>query len=107
MTELNDGKPRKVKNVRANLFLLEEDTTAFGPYEGGGIVKQVKEPKVLNFKTLKEALVSPGEFLLSDFAKFERPHCCTSPSKPWRPSALALAASRPPTAPQTRRNSCP
>lgn len=73
MTELNDGKPRKVKNVRANLFLLEEDTSGFGAYEGGGIVTQVKPPKVLNFKTLQEALNAPGEFLLSDFAKFERP----------------------------------
>lgn len=73
MTELNDGKPRKVKNARPYSFLLEEDTSNFGAYEKGGIVTQVKQPKVLNFKSLSEALQNPGEFLLSDFSKFDRP----------------------------------
>ncbi|KAI4305340.1 hypothetical protein L6164_028712 [Bauhinia variegata] len=73
MTELNDGKPRKVKNARAYSFTLEEDTTKFGTYEKGGIVTQVKQPKVLNFKPLREALNDPGDFLLSDFSKFDRP----------------------------------
>ncbi|OVA02008.1 hypothetical protein BVC80_1467g11 [Macleaya cordata] len=39
----------------------------------GGIVTPVKQPKVLNFKSLKEALKDPGDFLLSDFSKFDRP----------------------------------
>lgn len=73
MTELNDGKPRKVKNARPYSFLLEEDTSNFGAYEKGGIVTQVKQPKVINFKSLSEALQNPGEFLLSDFSKFDRP----------------------------------
>ncbi|KAK1412745.1 hypothetical protein QVD17_34235 [Tagetes erecta] len=73
MTELNDGKPRKVKSCRPYSFFLEEDTTNFGTYVKGGIVTQVKQPKVLNFKPLKKALGSPGEFLLSDFSKFDRP----------------------------------
>lgn len=73
MEQLNDGTPRRVKNARPNSFQLEEDTTSFGRYEKGGIVTQVKQPKVLNFKPLKQALNSPGEFLLSDFAKFDRP----------------------------------
>lgn len=73
MTELNDGKPRKVKNARPYSFTLDEDTTSFGPYEKGGIVTQVKQPKVLNFKPLREALKDPGDFLLSDFSKFDRP----------------------------------
>lgn len=42
MTELNDGKPRKIKNTRAHSFTLEEDTANFGTYERGGIVTQVK-----------------------------------------------------------------
>ena len=45
----------------------------FGAYEKGGIFTQVKQPKVLNFKWLIEALQNPGEFLLSDFSKFDRP----------------------------------
>ncbi|KAK1437031.1 hypothetical protein QVD17_02816 [Tagetes erecta] len=73
MAELNDGKPRKVKNCRPYSFFLEEDTTSFGTYVKGGIVTQVKQSKVLNFKPLKEALKTPGEFLLSDFSKFDRP----------------------------------
>ncbi|XP_071935768.1 ubiquitin-activating enzyme E1 1-like isoform X2 [Coffea arabica] len=73
MTELNDGKPRKIKNTRPYSFILEEDTANFGPYERGGIVTQVKQPKILNFKPLREALKDPGDFLLSDFSKFDRP----------------------------------
>lgn len=73
MTELNDGKPRKVLATRPYSFTLDEDTTNFGAYERGGIVTQVKQPKVLNFKPLREALEDPGDFLLSDFSKFDRP----------------------------------
>ncbi|XP_074264485.1 ubiquitin-activating enzyme E1 1-like [Silene latifolia] len=73
MTELNDGKPRKVKTARPYSFTLDEDTTNFKPYEKGGIVTQVKQPKVLNFKSLRESLTDPGDFLLSDFSKFDRP----------------------------------
>ncbi|QCE00933.1 ubiquitin-activating enzyme E1 [Vigna unguiculata] len=73
MKELNDGKPRRIKNARAYSFTLEEDTTNYGRYEKGGIVTQVKQPKVLNFKPLREALNDPGDFLLSDFSKFDRP----------------------------------
>ncbi|XP_072996914.1 ubiquitin-activating enzyme E1 2-like isoform X1 [Typha latifolia] len=73
MSELNDGKPRKVKNARPYSFTLEEDTTNFGTYEKGGIVTQVKQPKILQFKPLRESLKDPGDFLLSDFSKFDRP----------------------------------
>ncbi|XP_022755548.1 ubiquitin-activating enzyme E1 1-like isoform X1 [Durio zibethinus] len=73
MTELNDGKPRKIKSARPYSFTLEEDTTNFGTYMKGGIVTQVKQSKVLNFKQLREAIKDPGDFLLSDFSKFDRP----------------------------------
>jgi ubiquitin-activating enzyme E1 len=73
MTELNDGKPRKVKSARPYSFTIEADTTDYGAYQRGGIVTQVKQPEVLNFKTLREALKDPGDFLLSDFSKFDRP----------------------------------
>ena len=32
----------------------------------------MKESKVLDFKSLSDAMAEPGEFLLSDFSKFER-----------------------------------
>ncbi|KAJ7533056.1 hypothetical protein O6H91_13G031200 [Diphasiastrum complanatum] len=73
MTELNDGKPRQIKSTRPYSFVLEEDTTSFSSYEKGGIVTQVKQAEILQFKPLKEALRSPGALLLSDFAKFDRP----------------------------------
>ncbi|XP_057862947.2 ubiquitin-activating enzyme E1 2 isoform X1 [Cryptomeria japonica] len=72
MTELNDGKPRKIRSSKPYGFVLEEDTRNFGAYEKGGIVTEVLQPKVLHFKTLKEALKDPGEFLISDFSKFDR-----------------------------------
>ncbi|KAH0465184.1 hypothetical protein IEQ34_005287 [Dendrobium chrysotoxum] len=74
MTELNDGKPRKVTSARPYSFALEEDTTVFGTYSRGGIVTQVKQPKVLQFKPLRVALRDPGDFLLSDFSKIGRPN---------------------------------
>ncbi|KAG7965152.1 hypothetical protein I3843_09G210000 [Carya illinoinensis] len=73
MKELNDGKPRKIKNVRPYSFAIEEDTAKYSAYVKGGIVTQVKQPKVLKFKPLREALKDPGDFLLSDFSKFDRP----------------------------------
>lgn len=73
MTELNDGKPRKVKNARPYSFSIDEDTTNYSAYEKGGIVTEVKQPKIINFKPLREALKDPGDFLLSDFSKFDRP----------------------------------
>ncbi|XP_041023829.1 ubiquitin-activating enzyme E1 1-like isoform X2 [Juglans microcarpa x Juglans regia] len=73
MTELNDGKPRKIKDVRPYSFAIEEDTAKYSAYVKGGIVTQVKQPKVLSFKPLREALKDPGDFLLSDFSKFDRP----------------------------------
>ncbi|KAK9750648.1 hypothetical protein RND81_02G210800 [Saponaria officinalis] len=73
MTELNDGKPRKIKNARPYSFTLQEDTRNYGVYQKGGIATQMKQPKVLHFKPLRDALRHPGEFLRSDFSKFDRP----------------------------------
>ncbi|GAA0147391.1 ubiquitin-protein ligase [Lithospermum erythrorhizon] len=72
MPELNDGNPKRVKHARPHSFTIEEDTTHYTAHIKGGIVTQVKEPKILNFKPLKEALTDPGDFLLSDFSKFDR-----------------------------------
>ena len=72
MTELNGGRFR-VTDTKAYSFRMECDTTGMSPYEGGGIAVQVKEPKEMSFKPLRAALEEPGEFLVSDFAKLERP----------------------------------
>ena len=73
MTELNGGV-YVIKDVKAHSFKLANcDSSSFGAYVGGGIATQVKETKRLEFKTLADATRDPGEFLLSDFAKFDRP----------------------------------
>ncbi|KAJ3054414.1 SPS-sensor component ptr3 [Rhizophlyctis rosea] len=71
MPELNNIEPRKVKVLGPYTFSIG-DTSAFGVYKTGGIFTQVKQPKTLAFKTLKERLTDP-EFLIADFAKFDRP----------------------------------
>lgn len=62
-----------VIQVQAHTFELLEDTSTYGNYQQGGIVTVHKETKALEFKPLAQALDDPGEFLLSDFAKMERP----------------------------------
>ena len=54
-------------------FEVEEDTTSWPAYERGGLVASTKQSKKLTFKTLEQAIAEPGEFLLSDFSKLERP----------------------------------
>lgn len=58
--------------MQAHSFEVEEDSSSYTPYERGGLATQHKEPKVLSFRTLAEAINDPGEFLLSDFSKIER-----------------------------------
>lgn len=58
---------------QAHSFEVEADTSGCGHYQRGGLVTQVKEPKTLQFQTLSEALKQPGDFLISDFAKMDRP----------------------------------
>ncbi|TPX30935.1 hypothetical protein SmJEL517_g05591 [Synchytrium microbalum] len=71
MTELNSAQPQKIKVTGPYGFKIG-DTTKFNDYLDGGIFTQVKQPKTLKFLPLKESLAKP-EFLISDFAKFDRP----------------------------------
>ena len=71
MTELNDMPPRPVTVTGPYTFTIG-DTSSFGEYKGGGVFRQVKQPAMLSFKSLRESLAAP-EFLISDFAKMERP----------------------------------
>ena len=54
-------------------FELEEDTSAYGEYQRGGIVTQHKEAKTLAFRGLEEATASPGESCSATSPKLERP----------------------------------
>ncbi|KAJ8411991.1 hypothetical protein AAFF_G00142580 [Aldrovandia affinis] len=71
MTELNGAQPMEIKTLGPYTFSIC-DTSTFSDYVRGGIVSQVKMPKKITFKSLSDAMVEP-EFVLTDFAKFERP----------------------------------
>ncbi|KAI9323377.1 ubiquitin-activating emzyme E1 [Dichotomocladium elegans] len=69
--ELNDAAPCKVKVLGPYTFSIG-DTSDLPEYVSGGIFRQVKMPKYVDFLSFKESLAKP-EFLISDFAKFDRP----------------------------------
>lgn len=71
MTELNQCEPREIKVLGPYTFSIG-DTTAYSEYVRGGIVSQVKMPKVVKFKSFRDSLTAP-EFVLTDFGKMERP----------------------------------
>ena len=60
MDELNDGKPRKIKNIISkNSFTIEEDTTNFGKYIKNGICIEKKITKEISFSTFHDNLINP------------------------------------------------
>ncbi|XP_075977799.1 ubiquitin-like activating enzyme 1 [Anticarsia gemmatalis] len=71
LTELNGCEPRKIKVLGPYTFSIG-DTTNCSKYIRGGIVTQVKMPKKLQFKPLKESFANP-EFVITDFGKFDYP----------------------------------
>ncbi|XP_066144924.1 ubiquitin-like modifier-activating enzyme 1 [Euwallacea fornicatus] len=71
MVELNGCAPIKIKVLGPYTFSIG-DTSAFSKYQRGGIATQVKMPKELHFKPLKESLENP-EFVITDYSKFEYP----------------------------------
>lgn len=71
MTELNGTPPIKIKVLGPYTFSVG-DTSNYGTYIRGGIVKQVKMPTTLHFKPLAEAKKDP-QFLITDFGKFDHP----------------------------------
>ncbi|KAJ1531032.1 hypothetical protein ONE63_005862 [Megalurothrips usitatus] len=71
MTELNGCEPIKIKVLGPYTFSIGE-TKNFTEYVRGGIVTQVKMPKTVSFKPLKDALKEP-EFVMTDFGKFDFP----------------------------------
>jgi ubiquitin-activating enzyme E1 len=71
MEALNSAEPRKV-TVKGPYTFSIGDVSQLGQYKRGGMYTQVKMPKVVDFKTLSASLKEP-EFLISDYAKFDRP----------------------------------
>jgi ubiquitin-activating enzyme E1 len=71
MESLNSAEPRKV-TVKGPFTFSIGDVSGLGQYKQGGIFTQVKMPKFLDFKSISASLKDP-EFLMSDYAKFDRP----------------------------------
>ncbi|KAI4602352.1 hypothetical protein KJ359_009593 [Pestalotiopsis sp. 9143b] len=71
MEGLNSSEPRKI-TVKGPYTFSIGDVSGLGQYKRGGLYQQVKMPKFLDFKTISSAIKDP-EFLMSDFAKFDRP----------------------------------
>ncbi|KAG8893299.1 hypothetical protein FRB99_002069, partial [Tulasnella sp. 403] len=71
MEELNGCEPRKV-TVKGPYTFSIGDTTGLSDYVSGGIFTQVKMPKIIEFKSLRESLQNP-ELFITDFGKFDRP----------------------------------
>jgi len=70
MTELNGCEPMEIKVTGPYTFTIN-DTSGFGDYKTGGYAKQVKVPKTVAFKQMRESKLAP-EFMISDFAKMDR-----------------------------------
>lgn len=71
MSELNGTPPVKIKVLGPYTFTIG-DTSNYGTYIRGGIVKQVKMPTTLQFKPLAEAKKSP-QFVFTDYSKLDNP----------------------------------
>jgi ubiquitin-activating enzyme E1 len=71
MEALNGCEPRKI-TVKGPYTFSIGDVSGLGQYKRGGLYQQVKMPKFVDFKSISAALKDP-EFVISDFAKFDRP----------------------------------
>ncbi|KAG5518763.1 hypothetical protein PMAC_002734 [Pneumocystis sp. 'macacae'] len=67
---LNISLPRKVQ-VKGPYTFSIGNITNMGEYTGGGIFTQVKMPKKIQFKSLRESIFSP-DFLINDYSKLDR-----------------------------------
>ncbi|XP_063997307.1 ubiquitin-like modifier-activating enzyme 1, partial [Pogoniulus pusillus] len=70
MEELNSCAPLQITVLGPYTFSIG-DTSGYGDYLRGGIVTQVKMPKHIQFRRLREALLEP-EFLITDYGKAQR-----------------------------------
>jgi len=84
MTEINE-QMFKIKVLGPYTFSIG-DTSGFSQYERGGVVVQVKQPKILNFKPLAVS-INQMEPVITDFAKFASPnlmHLCYQSLHTWQ-----------------------
>ncbi|KAI2625184.1 putative ubiquitin-protein ligase [Xylaria nigripes] len=71
MEGLNGAEPRKV-TVKGPYTFSIGDVSGLGQYKRGGLYQQVKQPVIIDFKSISASQREP-EIVQSDFAKFDRP----------------------------------
>jgi ubiquitin-activating enzyme E1 len=69
LNEIN-GKQFNIKVLSATSFKLL-DFSSPNQYKSGGIVKQLKFPEKMSFKSMEQSILEP-EFILTDFENFDR-----------------------------------
>jgi len=70
----DSAKEYEVKTTSPFSFeLVGQDFTSVSTPATQGYITQVKKPITLSFQTYKDALETPEELMMSDFAKFDRP----------------------------------
>jgi ubiquitin-activating enzyme E1 len=79
MTALNDGVARRItsRNAKTHSFEIEEDSSAWPDYAGGGVIEQTKVPVRVAFASLAERIDAPvhpseGMLITPDLGKFGR-----------------------------------
>ncbi|XP_025078407.1 ubiquitin-like modifier-activating enzyme 6 [Pomacea canaliculata] len=72
MTPLNSLQCQVKVLSPSSFSICDTSTSDFPPYESGGIIRQVKVPKTVSFKSLQEQLSSP-DLMVPDLNKFSVP----------------------------------
>lgn len=73
--QLTEGIPIQVNVTGPYTFELVGQDWSNEPVSSHqqGFITQVKTPVTLSFQSYEQALATPGDFMLTDFAKFDRP----------------------------------
>ena len=61
MKQLLDGKKRKIKNCEEYKFEIDEDSTNYEDYIQGGVVEEIVENVIINFKQFEDMLNLPEQ----------------------------------------------
>ena len=61
MSQLLDGKKRKIKNCSQDKFEIDEDSTNYEDYIRGGLVEEIVENEIINYKRFEEMLNCPNQ----------------------------------------------
>lgn len=71
MDKFEDSEPFKVEVVDRFTIKINIDKD-YGTYIKGGMIKQVKQPEIVSFKSFTDSYDNP-EFVMTDFMNFNRP----------------------------------